>query len=206
MERLKLFCVLTLITTGAAMAGPTTYESTVEVLTVLDNFWWDGQSPISVTWEHSPLDNPFPGGSDAYDQALNDGKILGATLTVVVDDLDFGNTAGLSFRDKDGLWHGLGFLNTMQIYDEFGYYPGLGNPDISHITSTTFALDPHWLDGVAVNARLNWEDVGGLNILEVETATLGITTIVSNAPLPGGVLMGSIGIVLVGWLRRREAL
>ena len=222
MKNLTLFSplVIVILAAASAIAGPTiTYESEpVEVFTVLDNFWWDGQAPIAVQWEHLPMDNPYPGSHLAYDQALEDGMVAGATLTVVVDDLDLGNSAHLWFQDKDGMWRyedrygNIMWLNTMTFADEFGLQEGLGNSgDIinepgSHLTATTFDLDPYWLDGVAANVKLNWIVNGGLNQLEVETATLGITAYSPLAPAPSAILLSSIGIGIIGWLHRRKTL
>ena len=217
MKELTLLTLLIVLMCVSALAGPTlTYQSQpVQIYSVLDNFWWNADAKIIEQWNHSPVDNPFPGGQSAYDQALQDGLIQAATLTVITDDLDLGNSAHIWLKDKDGVWHfhdrfgNTMWLNTMAFADNFGLHQGPGNPLPGHITISTFQLDPHWLDGVTVALILNWVVNGSLNQMEIETATLSITAAAdaaSTVPVPGAALLTALGVGIVGWLRGRKAL
>jgi hypothetical protein len=156
-------------------------------------------------WDHYNPAEIIGGGTmtpQQYEQAVQAGKIVGVSLTIVVDDLDLGGSVATKFYGKDLAWHDLGYLQTMSFADASGpvFETGLGAVDADHLTSTTFMLDPSWLDGIKVQVRLE----GVTNSFEVETSTLGVT--VHANPAPGAIVLGGIGVGLVGWLRRRRTL
>jgi hypothetical protein len=114
-------------------------------------------------------------GADGYTHTYDGsaGEPYKAWLTIVADDVDGPGTG------HDGEWdevyvnsHFVGYLNRMGFYSNFMYTPGPGgNP--GHITTTTFEIDPAWIEP---NVPI-WIDVGpedGNWQVEIETSELYI--------------------------------
>lgn len=206
MKNSMLICIV--IATGLfaakADAAPSIiFEDKVDVYGIINN--WYGEGSQWTSWTHQ---NPYTGTQADYTGALGSGRIQGASLTIVLDDLDLGDTAAVYVLDKDGIWHDKDingqtmFLNTMDFADCIFVHPGPGSPYEGHITETTLSIDPAWIgDDMAV--KLAWD---GWSQIEVETSVLNIVSESVHAPAPAALAMGSLGVLLVGWLRRQRAI
>ncbi len=172
------------------------FEDTSDVTSVVKPEMRRG-GPILASWTHN---NPFEGNFDA---ALSSGSVMSATLTIVADDVDLGDEIAIYYTDGGRESHFLGMLQQMSFADQAQAQAGAGNSLSGHTTVSTFELDPAWIrNGGTFGASTSLRYFVPNSEAEIETATLSIMAAV---PAPGAAALGVMGLICVGFVRRRKA-
>jgi hypothetical protein len=128
---------------------------------------------------------------------------LGATITIVADDVDLGDEIAIYYTDGNRERHFLGMLQQMTFADQAQPQAGAGTALSGHTTVSTFEIDPTWLrDGGSFDASTSSRYLIPNSEAEIETATLSIMAAV---PAPGAAALGAIGLLCVGLVKRRKS-
>ena len=126
--RKLLLSLLVVAFSSSALASPI-YTDTMELYeTIMFSF--------NFSWEHvNPAE--MPGGPltpEEYEEAVLEGMVTSATITLVVDSLEPGNEVYAWIQDKDLAWHNVGLLNTMTVIDGLSLIDGAPAHDGHHRT------------------------------------------------------------------------
>lgn len=187
---LSLVVVLGVLT-GLVSAIPTvSYEhDAAGIRKPLYKFGWNAESPENIPWERLMIDRPY---QKKFETKKDEDLISGASIPIQ----SLSNSYRYSRQGRS--------RKTVYRTGQNQGFPFSSGRYRSNETKTQYShkfTDPKWLDDVV--AGINPNDVinGGLGQGDTGFGINGYSPVV---PVPGATILGTIGVGIVGWLRRRR--
>ena len=203
-KKLTIFCIavgLSLALAAPSFAGPTLLD--LDPASLADGTYTAGSPGIISTIFGNIV---FVGEiRNSGDPDLT-GKVFDVDDTTKTASLTFDFAPKYEVRDLTFKYGGNQDVITVEAWDNSST-PILLASLVNASTANGAAIGPVTFDAGFGNSiySLTWNDPGGSGPFQYDLASLNNITL-TVIPAPGAILLGSIGVGFVGWLRRRRTL
>lgn len=128
-------------------------------------------------------------------------QLVGARLCIQADGVDYNDKVELQFKDGRR-YTTIGELERIPGCEDVRPMSGEGAYEEEYITRTYFDLDPEWLEDGRFKLKVaGFHLLRPSSVVEIEKAIMECTY--APIPAPGAFLLGSMGLTMVGWIKKR---
>jgi hypothetical protein len=204
MRKVRILCLAAavLLVGGVANAA---FTIVTDVAQAPEGYFWNGSGSPGLPPVYRFSDEDW-GWDHAWAAPAGNLGIASATLTIDAYDVDDFGDPEINLIYGDG--NLLGNLDWNNGVDNLGYN------NVWHLT--VFNLSGAALTALQDGQMNMWMNIDSTHVYQwavtLRTSTLAVTYLMPDpepepkVPVPGALVLGSLGMGLVGWLRRRNAL